>query len=117
MIFERVIAALQRGISLDEINIDNISSELDRIRKEIATIDLLIVRLLADRIHLAADAALVKSELRLPLRDVSVEEDVVKRMVDACNEHSVDPTLVKEIASRIISHSLEIQKRITTRKN
>lgn len=92
-----------------ENGITGSAGRLEAIRTKIADLDRCLVEILADRVRFAEEAARVKSDLGLPLRDPEVEEEVVRRLENICETCSLEHGLGRELARIVIRLSIDAQ--------
>lgn len=84
-------------------------TDLDTLRKEIEETDLELMKLLRKRLDLALSVGKYKAENGIPIRNISVEEDVVKRYRDFACKHEMDQEYAELICRTIMKESVERQ--------
>ena len=84
-------------------------SELDDLRKQIESVDREFVRLLAERQRLALKVAAMKMEAGIPLRNYSVEKQVIERFSAISIEHGLSAEWGIGLARYLIDKSVEAQ--------
>lgn len=88
------------------------TEHLAAIRREIALLDREIVELIARRIHLAGEAAGVKTGMGLSIRDPQVEAVVIRSLEAACPGLGLHPGLGRELASFLIGCALDSERHL-----
>jgi len=83
---------------------------LETVRKKIDEIDSRIIRLIADRQHLAGEMAQLKFRDRLPIKDPDQRDRVLERAFDRAVESMVNPVSVQKIFAILIEMSEERQQ-------
>ncbi len=88
------------------------SSDMARLREEIAELDRALLELLERRFELAADVGRVKAEQGRPIVVVDVEQRVLGRAREAAELCGVSPEVMEAIFAAIIRGSVERQHRV-----
>jgi len=88
---------------------DAMASELHSIRHEVDRLDATIATLLEKRLLLAMEVGELKAELKLPIRDVKREQDVLDMVVKHCSMPQIAKK-VREIYKSIMEASRILQK-------
>jgi len=88
------------------------TERLAAIRREIALLDREILELIARRVHLAEEAAGLKTGLGLGIRHPEVEAVVTRRLEAACPGLGLRPGLGRELARFLIGCALDSQRHI-----
>ncbi|MDO6545324.1 prephenate dehydratase [Photobacterium sanguinicancri] len=83
---------------------------LDDIRKNVSRIDNELLQLLAERRQLSLEVAKSKIETAKPVRDLTREQALLLRLVDAGNALQLDPQYVTQIFHTIIEDSVLYQQ-------
>ena len=83
---------------------------LETVRKKIDEIDARIIRLIADRQHLAGETAQLKFREGLPIKDPDQRDRVLERAFDRAVESMVNPVSVQKIFAILIEMSEERQQ-------
>lgn len=78
-------------------------NELIELRKKVDEIDKGILNLLYERVALAKKIGLLKRKLKLPIKDLSREEEVYSRVTQIANEKGLNKNFVKNIFKEIIA--------------
>lgn len=86
--------------------------ELEKLRKEIDTVDAVILAALAKRAKLSKIIGKYKLEKGLKALDNTRKEQLIKSRVAAAKAMKISTKLANEIFARIHKNSLEIQKKI-----
>lgn len=86
--------------------------KLTALRREIADLDRSLVRLLGQRLRLAARIGRLKKKLELPVVNHALEADIAARHQRWANRMGVPPLLVKKIFRIVMAESVTLQKRI-----
>jgi chorismate mutase len=84
---------------------------LQKLRREIETVDHELIRLIRARMDIAARIADEKSATNLPTRDPGRVEEVLKRVSTLAGEQEMDPGPVREIFRILIRMSEDLQDR------
>lgn len=82
---------------------------LEGLRKEIAKVDSQIWELMAKRVSIARRIGEHKRQLDLPIRNLEVEEEVVKRHLQSALTLGLNPQAVEEISRILIQEAIEEQ--------
>lgn len=82
---------------------------LDQLRNEIARLDRQILELVAERVSVARSIGELKMERGLPVRNLEVEEKVLKRHLDIAIELGLNPRAVRDISRVLIQEAIEEQ--------
>lgn len=85
------------------------ATRLEELRQQIAALDEQLIRILGQRLALAAEIGEVKRRLGLPVLDPAREAEVVRRAAAAARDQGVDPELVRDVLWRLIAQSRGIQ--------
>jgi chorismate mutase len=88
---------------------DAMASELHSIRHEVDRLDATIATLLEKRLLLAMEVGELKAELKLPIRDVKREQDVLDMVAKHCSMPQIAKK-VREIYKSIMEASRILQK-------
>ena len=83
---------------------------VESIRREIDEIDARIVRLIAQRQHLAGRLAHLKYQQGIPIHDPDQESRVLARALDRAVEAKVNPVPVQQIFHTLVEMSEERQR-------
>ncbi len=86
--------------------------KLTALRCEIADLDRSLVRLLGQRLRLAARIGRLKKRLELPVVNHTLEKDITARHQRWANRMGVSPLLVKKIFQAVMAESVTLQKKI-----
>ena len=76
--------------------------ELENLRAQIQKVDEELIALFARRLDLAVKIGRKKRRLSMPIRDWSVEKDVIRRATQRARKLHVPPDLVKGIMAQLI---------------
>ncbi|MEM2944176.1 MAG: bifunctional chorismate mutase/prephenate dehydrogenase [Methanomassiliicoccales archaeon] len=90
--------------------------EISSLRKRIEEIDQGIIRLIAERIEIGKEVGKAKIKGNLPMRDLDVESKVVGRYVNKLQEIGMSEISARNIASILISETLEAQYKLKKSK-
>ncbi len=89
---------------------------LDKLRREISSIDTQIAELVAQRQDLARRIGAFKETHGLPVRDFGIEKRVLDRMRRRADAVGVDPTILHEVALALIRGAVGLQEVERTRE-
>ncbi len=90
-------------------------STLSKLRQEIETVDRQFATLFSQRQKLARRILQRKTELKQPLRDFPLEQQVIDRFSNLCRDQGIEASWGVELAKFLISKSLEVQSGILDR--
>ena len=85
-------------------------AELEELRREVASVTLEILRLCRRRNELAEKIAEIKMKLNLPVEDLSVEEDLRRRVLDLCRSEDMDESFCLKLLDLLIGESKRLQR-------
>ncbi|MCL2785882.1 MAG: prephenate dehydrogenase/arogenate dehydrogenase family protein [Methanomassiliicoccaceae archaeon] len=85
------------------------SEELGSLRERIREIDAQIMKLIAERNGTAGMIGELKKELSIPLRNLSVENEIIKRYRDSTNGTQLPADAAESVARTLITASVELQ--------
>ena len=85
-------------------------AELEELRREVASVTLEILRLCRRRNELAEKIAEIKMKLNLPVEDLSVEEDLRRRVLDLCRSEDMDENFCLKLLDLLIGESKRLQR-------
>jgi chorismate mutase/prephenate dehydrogenase len=83
---------------------------LDQLRDQIKAVDLELIELIARRLKLAVEVGRLKARMGKPIRDWSVEKQVIERAHDSARKLNLPGDLVKNIMQRLIRESCAFQE-------
>jgi len=84
-------------------------SDIDSLRERIADADQKLMDALAERDSVARDIGRHKRENGIPIRNLEVEEEVVKRYEMLAREREIDPRTARDMAQVAIRDAVEVQ--------
>ena len=85
-------------------------AELEELRKEIASVTFEILRLCRRRNELAEKIAEIKMRMNLPVEDLSVEEDLKRRVLDLCRSEDMNEGFCLKLLDLLIGESKRLQR-------
>lgn len=85
--------------------------KITNLRKKIKTIDREIIRMIYHRLALTKKIGREKRRLGLPLRDWSVEKNVIKNGIDYAERMGLDKNIIKSIITKLIEYARIEQER------
>ncbi len=85
-------------------------AELEELRREIASVTFEILRLCSRRNELAEKIAEIKMKMNLPIEDLSVEEDLKRRVLDLCRSEDMDEGFCLKLLDLLIRESKRLQR-------
>ena len=85
-------------------------AELEKLRKEMASVTFEILRLCRRRNELAEKIAEIKMRLNLPVEDLSVEEDLKRRTLEICRSQDMDEDFCLKLLNLLIGESKRLQR-------
>ena len=91
------------------------TSQMRRLRRLIRDVDRELVALLAARLKLGRRIGRLKIRLGLPVRDVAVEDRIMRGYLAACKRHRLSEDFGKTLAQRIIFESISVQQELLRR--
>ncbi len=99
--------------STSESTLSNSGDEtLNQLRQEIQAVDRKFATLLSRRQELAQQILLRKVQLKQPLRDFTVEQQVIERFAAFCHEQGIEARWGIDLANFLIGKSLEAQSNL-----
>jgi chorismate mutase len=94
---------------------DALRAELTRIRAELDSLDSELIRVIKRRLDLGLEAASIKADLGIPIRDPEREERAILQAAEWARSSDLPVAEVEEIFRRLISLSRDLQ--IKTRED
>lgn len=85
-------------------------ARLDELRREIRRLDREIIAMVSERLAAAREIGTLKRAGGIPLRNYSVEAEVIREVRARSAELKLDPALGEEIAKTLIRASLRAQE-------
>ena len=89
---------------------------MEGLRKEINSIDMNIIRLIAKRLRICRKIGLIKAKKGIPVLDRQQEKEMLNKRMQEAEKHSIRAGLVKNLFSHIISDSRRMQSGIRKEK-
>jgi len=86
---------------------------VQQVRARIREIDERILELVCSRVREAEKIGWIKRSRHVPVRDFTVEAEVIRRAEEYCNRNGVDSHIGHEIAKTLIAASLSVQTSIS----
>ena len=86
-------------------------AELEELRKEMASVTFEILRLCRRRNELAEKIAKIKMKLNLPVEDLSVEEDLRRKVLDLCRSEDMDESFCLKLLDLLLGESKRLQRK------
>ena len=89
-----------------------IENEMNIVRERIAHLDKEIVTILSERMLLSKKIGIIKSSKNLPIRNVSVESEVIARVKNTAKMNDISEDLIENVYRLIIKESIQIQEQL-----
>lgn len=83
---------------------------MDKIRKQIQTVDAKMIALIAKRMSLSKKLGEIKKEKKLPIRNKEREKLLFEEWQEIAVIYNVSPTLVQKLWRLILTESIKKQK-------
>lgn len=87
-----------------------LSDDLQARRERIREIDRRVVDLVAERVRLAREIGAIKRREGLPIRNYTVEAEVIRQARATCEAHGLDPRVGEELAHVLIEEAVRAQE-------
>ncbi|MDR0887785.1 MAG: chorismate mutase [Candidatus Methanoplasma sp.] len=84
--------------------------DLEELRNKIRETDIEILELMKKRIDLAIEVGKYKKDHKEGVRNLSVEEKVIKRYREFAEENGIDPDFAEEICKLLMKESVNVQE-------
>lgn len=91
-------------------------NKIEKIRKQIDRIDLVIITALAERMSLMPDLGEYKKERNIPVYQEKREEEIMKRLKKLAQEQNLDEGFVEEIFLSVFNEAKRIQQEVINNK-
>lgn len=85
-------------------------SEIERLRKEIKTVTVDMIKLLQKRMQLAEKIGEIKREQRLPIESPETEKELVNIITETCKKYGVSADLGLKLLALLVNQAKKIQK-------
>jgi chorismate mutase len=92
------------------------ADKIEKIRKQIDRIDLVIITVLAERMSLMPEIAEYKKEHNIPVFQEKREQDIIKRLRNIARDYELNEDFVEEIFLSILNEAKRIQHEIINNK-
>jgi chorismate mutase len=92
------------------------ANKMEKIRKQIDRIDLVLITALAERMSLMPEIAEYKKANNIPIYQEKREEEVMKRLKKIANEQNLDEDFVEEIFLSVFNEAKRIQQEVVNNK-
>ncbi len=86
------------------------SEKLEKYRKEIAELDIQILKLISTRFHIAEKIGEIKRQQNLPITNRKVEAEVISRAVAFAKETSLDEDFAVKLVTMLIAEATKVQE-------
>lgn len=85
------------------------NEELYQRRLKIRAIDRHILELLRERMNCATDIASLKADLKLPIKDERVEQELLQENCQTAQKLGLDPQFAKDVTQLMVHHAVQVQ--------
>lgn len=92
------------------------ANKIEKIRKQIDRIDLVIITALAERMSLMPDIAEYKKERNIPVFQEKREQEIMRRLKKIAKDYDLNESFVEEIFLSIFNEAKRIQHEIINNK-